>query len=283
VGPASPPPYTARFRTREQLKTHIKTIDLGTEPEEMRAAFKAMMMGQPPGKEEVIGGLSGLSVGSGPLKAIWLHGGGYVFGGSNTHTMAASYLADEIDGRIFLPDYRLGPENSWPAPFEDAMTVVGSVDHNIALIGDSAGGHLAIQSALRLPDKISHLILFSPNTDRTGRSDTRQRNSASDMMNDDETDDRLFRMAIPDLARTSPEASPILADLTHLPPTTIFVGGDEVLLGDALLFRSAAQKFGRKVDLQILEGESHMFWQWPDIIPAAKISFIEIREFIEKT
>ena len=192
-------------------------------------------------------------------------------------------MADQLEGRIFLPDYRLGPENPWPAPLEDTLKVLSSLDQRVAIVGDSAGGHLAIQTALRLPEKIKHLILFSPNTDRTGQSDTRQRNSPIDIMNDDTTDDKLFRMAAPDLARSSPEASPILADLTDLPPTILFVGGDEVLLGDALLFEKAAYEFDHEINLQILEGESHMFWQWPDVIPAAMTTFVKINDFLQKT
>jgi len=72
---------SARFRSREYLVSSIQSIELGSYPETVRLHFARILAGQPDGIIGKLGHLSGIFVGSGDLKAIWLHGGGCIFGG----------------------------------------------------------------------------------------------------------------------------------------------------------------------------------------------------------
>lgn len=103
---------------------------------------------------------------------IFFHGGGFVFGSSRTHRVTASHLARAAGCAVLVPDYRLAPENPAPAAHDDAFAVYqwalreGYAPDRVALSGNSAGGNLSLDTALRaqaaglpLP---SALALMSP-------------------------------------------------------------------------------------------------------------------------
>lgn len=272
--------FGPRPRSVAELIEWIDTISLGATPESQRAGFARIMQGQIPGSPDSIGGVPGLCVGSGNLKAVWFHGGGYVFGSSQTHTYSADILAKKIGGRIFLPNYRLAPEHAWPAQFEDAQAVILGSSSPIAVIGDSAGGHLALQTALEHRKMISRLILFSPNTDRTGLSSTRSSHAHTDRMNDPVTDRKLFDLACPKTSPDSVEASPVLGNYENFPPTYISVGDKEVLLDDALLLANRIERAGARLQLDVWPDLWHMFWQWPDLFLGAQSSLSRAAKFI---
>lgn len=217
-----------------------------------------------------MGLIDGLFVGTGELVGLWLHGGGYVFGSPETHTFAASYMAHKLGGRIFIPAYRLAPEHIWPAALDDIQQLLETVPAPLILMGDSAGGHLAIQTALKQPEKISKLILFSPNTDRTQQSATRHKKAHADVMNDHDTDDRLFQLSFSNVKRNSIEASPLGANFSDFPPIFLCVGGDEILLDDSLRLARAVGLQGKDLTFKVYPDQFHMFWQWPDVLPAAR-------------
>ncbi|MEM9755274.1 MAG: alpha/beta hydrolase fold domain-containing protein, partial [Pseudomonadota bacterium] len=132
--------------------------------------------------------------------AVWLHGGGYVFGGAESHGTTISYLADRLGGTVLMPLYARAPDGVWPAQRDNAIAVLDTLPAPLPVIGDSAGGHLALHVAFARRDLVSDLVLISPNTDRTGRSKTRGPNSDRDPMNDDAQDAHLARLARPDAA-----------------------------------------------------------------------------------
>ena len=233
-------------------------------PAKMRAAFEALAGSQPPCERVTLGGHDTLAIGAGP-EVILFHGGGYVFGSPASHLSLAAGLA-ERGLRVVMPTYRLAPEHLWPAQLTDALAVVDDLEKPL-LAGISAGGHLALNAALARPGRVGALAVLSPNTDRSGRSETRGPNSVSDAMNSAEDDARLAGMAMGDVAPDDPAASPILADLSALPPLWIGAWGDEMLLDDALLLARAAGLAGVETALDVRRGHFHMAELWPDAIP----------------
>ncbi|HYI64293.1 MAG TPA: alpha/beta hydrolase [Allosphingosinicella sp.] len=98
---------------------------------------------------------------AGPL-FLFLHGGGFVFGDLDTHEPFCAEMARELDMPVLAVDYRLAPENPWPAGVEDAVAAarwaaespeaLGRGVTGLVLCGDSAGGNLAIIVGLALRD-----------------------------------------------------------------------------------------------------------------------------------
>ena len=263
--------------TRDAIVARIDAHPLGDAPAEMRTAFAALIRGAdiplPDGAHVEMradGSARVTGDGSGP-EIVWLHGGGYVFGGPATHLRPAAWLAARHGASVTLPAYPLAPEARWPAQRDAALAAVPDGPVPI-LAGDSAGGHLALVAALALGRQgrpPPALMLFSPNTDRSGLSTTRRVNEATDPMVDDAGDRRLARLCFGDMAADHPEVSPVLDDLSLLPRTHVEVGAEEVLLGDARAFHDRARAAGATVTLHEEPGLLHMGQLWAPAWQAA--------------
>ncbi len=292
-------PFSGRVSFGE-VAERVRNADLGETPEAMRAGFARLVLGDgdarqslPVGKALTLGGVEALRIAppddsTGGRCVVWFHGGGYVFGSPETHWRPAADLAARLGLPVVLPRYRLAPEHPWPAQRDDALAVVRALldgGRTAALVGDSAGGHLALVAALALAREerpAAALALFSPNTDRTGLSDTREPNTPRDPMNDDAQDRRLARMAFGDRPDDDPEVSPLLADLALLPPAHVEVGTREVLLGDARLLAERGREAGAEVSLHVEEGAFHMWQLWTPWLPEAGASLERVATFLER-
>ena len=267
--------------TFADVAAHV-AVDLGDTPEAMRPAFARLVRGpaDPQAERETWGGVEALRVGGGDAAAVavWFHGGGYVFGAPETHVRPAAAFAEALGVPVVLPRYRLAPEHAWPAQRDDALAAVRALQDagcRVALAGDSAGGHLALVTALALAREerpAAALALFSPNTDRTGLSETREANTPRDPMNADADDRRLAGWAFPDLPADDPEVSPVLADLAALPRTHVEVGAREVLLGDALRLAERSAAAGADLSLCVTADAFHLWQLWTPWLPAADVS-----------
>lgn len=267
--------------TADDVAARIKAHPVQGSPDDMRAAFAALFDDGPEGEALTLNGVDCIAHGTGPT-ALWFHGGGYVFGSPETHARAAHHLADAAGLRVVLPRYRLAPEHVWPAPLEDGCAVIDACSDPVVLIGDSAGGHLALNLALRRPGRIRALALISPNTDRRGRSTTRKANNTRDLMNTHRDDVCLARIAMPDHDPKDPDVSPVLADLSRLPPTFVTAATNEVLLGDALLLITALGRAGVPVTAEVAQGLWHLWPLWPDAIPEAARTLEQIAGFVDR-
>ena len=210
---------------------------------------------------------------------IYLHGGGYVCGTREYAKGFASVLGAECGMKVLSVDYRLAPENPFPAALDDAYDVYCRVlEHGIApekiiLAGESAGGGLAYALCLKLRDEKkpmpAGIIAISPWCDLTLSGESYKKNKDRDPSL---TYDRLAFFAdcytgaygkdeIPKIKKISakargdvekkrnPYVSPIFADLLGMPPSLIFAGEDELLLTDATDMRDKLFASGCDVTL----------------------------------
>lgn len=251
---------------RTEVEARIASHPIEGSVAQRRSAFEALA---PLGPQAELCALNGVPVevhnpGAG-RSILYLHGGGYMFGSARSHAGGAALLARLTGRRVVVPEYRLTPEHRWPAQLEDAVSVLAGLETATPVVGISAGGHLAINLALQQPRAVSHLALISPNTDRSGQSSTRSRNSTADLMNDHATDRALSDECLGHLPDDHPHASPLLADLSGLPPLWMTAASNEVLLDDTLLFAAAAARSGVPVQTDILPGLFHMWALWPDL------------------
>ena len=258
---------------------------------EMRDAYAWLMRGDalgtpiPVGHPARLGGIGGWVV-PGPdgatdaPRVVWLHGGGYVFGSPETHWRPAAAFAAAVGEPVFVPRYRFAPEHLWPAPMVDALSVARAVlerGRGLALVGDSAGGHLTLVTALALArggTPATAAAVFSPNADRTGLSDTREANSETDAMNNDEDDRRCASISTGpvDLPDDDVTLSPLVDDLSLLPPLHVEVGGTEVLLGEGRLLHERGRAAGAEVTLHVEPDAFHMWQLWTPWLSEADAS-----------
>jgi len=259
--------------SRRDVVDRINAHPLGDEPTEQRDRFARLALGDRGTRaslDEV-----GITFDGDGGTVFYFHGGGYAFGSPRTHERIGRAFAQRTGFQVVVPKYPLAPEHCWPAQLEAALVATQSVEGPIVLAGDSAGGHLALVTALelgRLGKQVAGLVLFSPNTDRSGMSMTRERNNPSDPMVDDDEDLALARQCFEGMPKNHRHVSPLLDELSLLPPVHIEVGEGEVLLGDSLLLAERARASGCNVNLHVDPEGLHMGQLWAPWWPVASKS-----------
>lgn len=96
---------------------------------------------------------------------VFFHGGSYVYGSTkHSHAELCAAFAKATKRELIGVEYRLAPEHAWPAQLEDALAVSREFAE-VILMGDSAGGHLAVKTSEALTKKPLALVLLSPWSD----------------------------------------------------------------------------------------------------------------------
>lgn len=217
---------------------------------------------------------------------LYLHGGGYISGSCDTHRGLAGALALASSRTVVTLDYRLAPEDPFPAGLNDALLAFDQLaPARIAIAGDSAGGGLALATALALRDRAGAapvaLGLISPWTDLTQSSASMADMDGIDPML---TGASLSQMADGYLAGTDPRtplASPLFGDLMRLPPVRLDVGSDEVLLDDSTVLAERLREVGVVVELQVWPEMIHVFQAFPpDLVPEAAEAVTALGAFL---
>jgi len=226
---------------------------------------------------------------------LQLHGGGYVDGLGNLHRNLAVKQAMLTDAReVWMVDYRLAPENIYPAALEDAAQVYrelinrGVDPKNLIVFGDSAGGNLALELALYLKEnnlpQPAALILNSPWTTFETDLPSRTSNADRDLVLGKVNPHMYNEVANPSyggaLSRNDLRLSPIYADLTGLPPTLIQIGGYELFVDEGIELLKKATADELNVTLSVYQGMPHDFAiLLPDLDDSIK-SFAEVKAFV---
>lgn len=200
---------------------------------------------------------------------LYLHGGGYTVGSSRTHRALAGHLSRAVAAPVFLLDYRLAPEHPHPAALMDALAAyralqrAGYPPERIVLAGDSAGGGLAVATALALRDAGEPLpvalALLSPWLDLTLGGESIRGNASRDVM----LNGAWLAVAADEYRAgrevTTPGISPLYAELTGLPPMDVQAAGDELVVSDADRFVERARATGVPVSYRRYAGLWHDF------------------------
>ncbi|HKF20536.1 MAG TPA: alpha/beta hydrolase [Candidatus Angelobacter sp.] len=219
---------------------------------------------------------------------LYLHGGGYVSCSSRTHRPVTTSLARMAQCRVFSLDYRWAPEYPFPAAVDDAAAAFswlvksGVAPGNIALAGDSAGAGLVIATMLRLRAQGRALpgcaVCLSPWVDLTGAAKYQNAGSCSMFQ---PVDIAIFGgLYLQGASPESPEASPLFADLSGLPPLLIQVSSKELLLDDAVRLHQKAVRSGVKSTLSVFPELPHVWQILFGLIPEASTALHQIANFI---
>ena len=228
---------------------------------------------------------------AGPV-VLYLHGGGYCTGSLDSHRQLASRIARASGSQVALLDYRLAPEDPFPAAVIDAASAfrdllgTGVDPTRMAIAGDSAGGGLTMATLLALREAGDPLpaaaVCLSPWVDLTQSAPSYDSLADLDPMVSRADLDEMARYYLGEADPRTELASPLLAgNLAGLPPVLIEVGAHEVLLDDATGLAGRLRAAGGTVSLTVWPELIHVFQAFPgEIIPESDQSIVAVGAFL---
>jgi len=223
---------------------------------------------------------------------LYLHGGGFRIGSVASHRGLIAAVAEACGCRVLAINYRLSPEHRFPAALQDTLTAwrwmldQGLKAANLAVVGDSAGGNLALAMMWRLREQGEPLpaaaALMSPWTDLAATGASYESRAGADPIHQ--------RAMILALAKNylgeagdprNPLASPLYANLSGLPPLLIQVGDRETVRDDSTVLAERAKAAGVDVELEVWDGMIHVFQMFSEI-PQAQQAVASIGKFLRR-
>lgn len=201
---------------------------------------------------------------------LYLHGGGWCFGSINSCARFCMAVARDARCCVAALDYRLAPTHPFPAPLEDCIQAFrylkqhagewGGDSTRISIGGDSAGGNLAIATALST-DGVYSLIPIYPVIQLTPTDSPSWRTYATGYGNDAELL-KAFNEAYGGESVTQPLASVGLASneaLQELPPVLLLSAGHDILLDQGTAWAQRLQRLGHPLEHHVFPTATHLF------------------------
>ena len=208
---------------------------------------------------------------------MYLHGGGYVIGSMRTHRTTLGRISRAAGVRVLGLDFRLAPENPFPAALEDSVSSYqwllsqGFKSSGIAFAGESAGGGLVVSTLVAL----RYLGEPMPAAGIGGSSWADLEQSGASMVTNAEVDPSVTSkglwkrcaMYMGGKDPRAPLASPVHADLTGLPPLLLMVGSVEVLVDDSTRLAEKGREAGVDVTLEVWDDMPHNWHTFAPMLP----------------
>ncbi|MFC9998752.1 alpha/beta hydrolase [Nocardia sp. NPDC127526] len=205
---------------------------------------------------------------------LYLHGGGFAVGAPPMERPTAGAIAAAMWTTVYTLDYRLAPEFPYPAAIDDAVAAYralldrGIPAGRIAVAGDSAGGTLTLDLALRARDEglpaPAVLGLICPALDLSADSLAFRCDPSREPLLSPELIREFTDAYLPGMPQDRRRAvSPLYRDITGLPPIVLQSAGDDPLAGDARRFAELAAKTGAPLRHHEYRGLWHVFHAWP--------------------
>jgi epsilon-lactone hydrolase len=224
---------------------------------------------------------------------LYLHGGGYTIGSVPVYRDLSARLATDTRLPVLTIEYRLAPENRFPAALDDALAAYQWIASSVAaerivIAGDSAGGGLAAATVLAarragLPAP-GGLVVLSVLADLAHTGESVQANAHLDpLVTPEGSHAYAERYLGPDGDPYHPLASPLYAppaELAAFPPTYVGVGTAEVLLDDSLRFARRLRDAGVPVDLDVWPGMIHILPFFASRVPEARAALATVTSWI---
>jgi len=212
-----------------------------------------------------------------PGRLLFLHGGGYCLGSPQSHKVFTARLARVLKLEAVSVDYRMAPEHVFPAGVDDGAAALHAIqtesDGPVIISGDSAGGGLSLATLLRHRDQGRPMpdgaYLISPWTDLTASGESTKTRAAADPMLKPDWLSQGAALYLDGADPKQPEASPLFADLSGLPPMLIQVGDQEILRDDSIRFADRLSAAGVPVQCEVWQALWHDFQMFAPILPEA--------------
>lgn len=221
---------------------------------------------------------------------FYIHGGGFVCGSARLSRGIASCLAKDLGCRVFSVDYRLAPENKFPAGIDDCFTAYCALvkafpNAKIALMGESAGATASIVTALRAHrEGVRRPACVVPHSPVGTLEDIgREKYDTEDFVvgkSAFKAFEGMYYNAGEDL--TNPDLSPLHGDFTDFPPVYMTCDEKETLSVDAEMYYDKMTAAGADVTLVVVSGAFHAFGATGRGTPEAAQALDEAEALIRK-
>jgi epsilon-lactone hydrolase len=221
---------------------------------------------------------------------MYFHGGGYMVGSAPLFRDFTWRIARAARARVLFFDYRLAPEHPFPAAVEDAGKVYRwltgrTPPAQIAFMGDSAGGGLALGTLHKMRDEGFPLpaaaVAISPLTDLALTGASLHANARADPMLDVSHLPSVANRYLAGGDPRHPYASPLYGDASGLPPTLIQVGSDEILRDDSVRMGEKLRAAGCDVEVEVWPRMPHAWHLYARILPEGRRAIERIGEFLQ--
>jgi epsilon-lactone hydrolase len=284
----------------EQYRAFAQAAGKAKNPQELRATMASAFSAFPSAGE-----VKCEPVSAGGVKAEWivaknaapdrvimyLHGGGYVMGSIDTHREVVARLSKAAQARALVLEYRLAPENPFPAAVDDSLAAYrwvvaqGYKPKKIVIAGDSAGGGLTLSTLIALRDLSAPMpaagVCISPWVDFEAEGESMSSRADKDPLVSRDMILHIARMYMGETGSLrEPLAAPINARLNDLPPLFIQVGDAETLLDDSTRLADRAKAVGVDVTLQIWDEMPHVWHLAAPMLPEGQEAIDQIGEFV---
>ncbi|MFC0877445.1 alpha/beta hydrolase [Saccharicrinis sp. FJH2] len=221
---------------------------------------------------------------------FYVHGGGYVSGSCNDHRSIVSKLTLKTGITTMLYEYGLAPEHPYPSALEDSISTYqeilrkGYQPENIIVVGESAGGGLALALLLALRDKNIDLpkaaVAISPWTDLSC-SGSSYKTKWKVSLAPPESWNVFSHFYVGKNDVNDPYISPLKGSLEGLPPLFINAGDADELFDDSLVFYEKAKRAGVDITFRAGKGMVHCYPLMAPLFKEATEALDEIAEFIK--
>lgn len=268
----------------------------GVKLPQIRAEFDELLVGPEPAPvtQATLAGLAAITAHPAEARVgasiLFLHGGGFQIGSLNSHRSLVSRLAHATRVPVTAAAYRLAPEHRHPAAIDDCLAayraLVEDTASRIVIAGDSAGGYLTLDLALKARDQglpqPAGLVLISPWLDLALRGDSYTSRAEVDIFS---KGPQLRAMARTYLGRdidpANPAVCPLDALLAGLPPIHIEAGDADITRDDSVTLQSRVTAAGGACTLHLWPGMFHHFQVFADL-PEAGLSLEAIAKAVDQ-
>ena len=223
--------------------------------------------------------------GEGPFPVIvYYHGGGFVIADVDVYNASAMALAEQTNSVVVSVAYRLAPENKFPIAHTDSFAAYEWVVNNtalikgdpekIAVVGESAGGNLALNMAIMARDKgikqPVHVVCVYPIAQSDVNTPSYTKFAAAKPLSKPMMEWFTKHYLNNAAEAKDPRISLVTANLKGLPPTTIITAEIDPLQSDGMMLADKLKAGGVMVTTQNYDGVTHEFFGMAPVVPQAK-------------
>ena len=221
---------------------------------------------------------------------LYLHGGAFALASPWAYRALLTRLAIAVPAQVLAIDYRLAPENVFPAAPDDCLKAyrwllgTGVDPATVVVAGDSCGANLALTVGQRARDggmpTPAALACISPWVELTQSGWSFQTNANRDPFISKAALDEAANTYLGDADAADPLASPLRGEFGQLPPVLVQVGAGEVLLAESIDLIKAVTRAGGACELQVWPHPVHVWHIWAGHAPEAEEAISRLGEFV---